>query len=99
MMRKNLRTGGSHNHHITKSDVENHHKKKMSSSMFMCLFSFSALALSLLSLSILALTVNAQPYSLSPVSSTHSAGSRSSSEDTQMGICVLGVGGPCNGDR
>ena len=100
MMRKNLRTGCNHHHHnITKSDVRNHHhKKKKSSSMFMCLFSFSAIALGLLSLSILALTVNAQPYSPSPVSSTKSARS-STNGDAQMGICVVGAGGPCNGDR
>lgn len=95
MMRKNLKTGCNHLD-IMKSDIENHHKKK--SSMFICLFSFSAIALSLLSLSILALTVNAQPYSPSPVSSTKSVSSRSSG-DTQMGICVVGASGPCNGDR
>jgi hypothetical protein len=49
-------------------------------------------------LSILALTVNAQPYSPSPVSSTKSARS-STNGDAQMGICVVGAGGPCNGDR
>ena len=97
MMRKNLRTGCNHHHNITKSDVRNHHHKKKSS-MFMCLFSFSAIALGLLSLSILALTVNAQPYSPSPVSSTKSARS-STNGDAQMGICVVGAGGPCNGDR
>jgi hypothetical protein len=64
----------------------------------MCLFLFSVIALGLLSLSILALTVNAQPYSPSSVSSTKSARS-STSGDTQMGICEVGVGGPCNGDR
>jgi hypothetical protein len=96
MMRKNLRTGCNH-HHITKSDVGNHHHKKKSS-MFMCLFLFSVIALALLSLYILALTVNAQPYSPSFVSSTNSATSSRSSGDTQMGICEVGAGGPCNGN-
>lgn len=54
------------------------------------------IALSLLSLSILTITVNVQPYSPSPVFSTKSVGS---SGDTQMGICLVGAGGSCNGDR
>jgi hypothetical protein len=92
---KDLKTGCNHLD-IMKSDIENHHKK--SNGMIMFLFSFSAIALSLLPLSTLTLTVNTQPYSPSPVSSTNSASSRNSG-DTQMGICVAGAGGPCNGDR
>lgn len=96
MMRKNLKTGCNHLD-IMKSDIEIHHNKKKSS-MIICLFSFSAIALSLLSLSILALTENAQPYSPSLVSNTKSVSSKSSG-DTQMGICVVGASGPCNRDR
>ena len=54
------------------------------------------IALILLSLSILIITVNMQPYSPSPVFSIKSV---ERSIDTQIGICIVGAGGSCNGDR
>ena len=87
-MRKNLTTGCNH---ISKSDVgnNNHHNKSM------LVFLFSMIALGLVSLSLLATIANAQTPK-----STSGADSTSSNEDgvKEMGICVIGAGGPCNGD-
>ena len=89
MMRKNLTTGDNH---ISKSEVDNnnHHNKSM------LVFLFSVIALGLVSLSLLATIANAQTSS----NSTSGANSTTSNETgvKQMGICVVGGGGPCNGD-
>jgi hypothetical protein len=89
MMRKNLTTEGNH---ISQLEVgnNNHHNK----SMFV--FFISAIALGLVSLSLLATIANAQ----TPSNSTSGAKSTTSNESgvKQMGICVVGAGGPCNGD-
>ena len=62
------------------------------------MFLFSVIVLSLLSLSISVLTVNAQPYAPSSGSISDAANSTSiTSGFTQMGICEVGAGGPCNG--
>jgi hypothetical protein len=60
------------------------------------MFLLSAIALSVLSSIVSAMLANAQP---SP--SNSSAGTNSTSNETnvkQMGICQVGAGGPCNGD-
>ncbi|MFL6425698.1 MAG: hypothetical protein ACJ71R_19210 [Nitrososphaeraceae archaeon] len=56
-------------------------------------FLFSLIALGLFSLSVSAIMVNAQASSSS--SDNNRAGSGT---DKQMGICVIGVESPCNGD-
>jgi hypothetical protein len=61
------------------------------------MFLFLVIGISLLSLSISAVMINAQASSSG---STTYGGSSSGNETgvTQMGICVVGAGGPCNGD-
>ena len=59
------------------------------------MFLFSVIGLSLLSLSMSATMTNAQ------TSSNFTLGTNSTGNETgvkQMGICVVGAGGPCNGD-
>ena len=91
MMRKDLTTGC--NHIKSEVDNKNHHKRRMFR------FMFSAIALSLLSLSIsaLAVDVNAQPYSSVGSVSGATNSTSSTSGVTEMGICQVGAGGPCNG--
>ena len=63
----------------------------------MFVFFISGIALSLVSLSLLATIANAQ----TPFSNSTSGAKSTSSNETgvkQMGICVVGGGGPCNGD-
>lgn len=77
------------------AEVEhNHHVKEIA-----YLFLFSMIALDLLSMSVLTLTANAQPssYSIS-VANTNNTNTGSASGVTQMGICEVGAGGPCNND-
>jgi hypothetical protein len=59
------------------------------------MFLFSIIGLGIISLTISATMVNAQTSSNST-----SGGNRHSNETNvkQMGICVVGAGGPCNGD-
>ena len=73
-------------------EVANHHKKNVLKVLF------SVTALSLLSMSILTMTMtaNAQPYSSGSVSGTINSATSSTGGVTQMGICEVGAGGPCN---
>ena len=62
-------------------------------------FLFSSIALNVLSLSVSVIMVNAQAYSSdSTPSSSISSGTNDETHVTQMGICVVGAGGPCNGN-
>jgi hypothetical protein len=56
-------------------------------------FLFSVILLSLLSLSLSEIMINVQAYS---GSTSGNNGSGNETRVTQMGICVVGVGGPCN---
>jgi hypothetical protein len=58
-------------------------------------FLVSAISVSLISLSVSAIIVNVQAYS---AGSTPSSSTGSDTHLAQMGICVVGAGGPCNGD-
>ena len=87
MMRQNLTAGFNH-YYITESEIVNNHKN----SIFV--FLLSLIAVSLLSLSVLATMASAQTPSTSGANSTTS----NETGVKQMGICVVGAGGPCNGD-
>jgi hypothetical protein len=60
-------------------------------------FLVSAISVSLISLSVSAIIVNVHAYSSGfiPVSNNSTS---NINQSTQMGICVVGAGGPCNGD-
>jgi hypothetical protein len=58
-------------------------------------FLVSAISVSLFSSSVSAIIVNAQAYS---AGFTPSSNTGSDTHVAQMGICVVGAGGPCNGD-
>jgi hypothetical protein len=60
-------------------------------------FLVSAISVSLISLSVSAIIVNVQAYSsgIVPVSNNSTS---SINQSTTMGICVVGAGGPCNGE-
>jgi hypothetical protein len=62
----------------------------------MLMFLFSAIGLSLFSLFVSVIMVNAQAYPSGSIPSGSSTNGET--HDAQMGICVVGVGGPCNGD-
>jgi hypothetical protein len=63
------------------------------------MFIFLIIGISLLSFSVLTIMINAQTSSGSTTSGSSSGASGSKSNTaTQMGICVVGAGGPCNGD-
>jgi hypothetical protein len=67
--------------------------KANGSKILVCLFFI--IALCAFSLYLSAMMVNAQP------SSNHTSSSNSTANTTRvshMGICVVGAGGPCNGD-
>jgi hypothetical protein len=64
------------------------------SAMFVFLLSLMALGLFSLSLSVSAIMVNARASSSSSDNNRADSGT-----DKQMGICVIGVKSPCNGDR
>jgi hypothetical protein len=77
--------------YITQSEVGNRHHHK-NTCMFICLV-IGIGSLSLLLVSTLIMTTTAQAYS--------SGGSDNTNSGTgikEMGICVVGAGGPCNGD-
>jgi hypothetical protein len=59
-------------------------------------FLVSAISVSLISLSVSAIIVNVQAYSAGSTPSSSSTGS--DTHVAEMGICVVGAGGPCNGD-
>ena len=61
-------------------------------------FLFSAISLSLLSLSVSAIIVNAQAHYAGSTPSSDSSSRGSDTHVAEMGICVVGAGGPCNGD-
>jgi hypothetical protein len=104
MMRKNMTIEPINDimDSITKSErVGNHHK-----CMFMPLFLLIAMAL--FSLPVSTIMANAQPYPNS-TSGSHPVGNTTGTSNatistgnntqvTQMGICVVGVKSPCNGD-
>jgi hypothetical protein len=94
MMRK-IRTAGlsdCHRHqHITKPEVSNPRHKK---SVFLFLVIATALlTATTLSVPTIIMTINAQASSSSDDNNGDDSGT-----DKQMGICVVGAGGPCNGD-
>jgi hypothetical protein len=96
MMRKILTAGLSdchRHHHITKPEVGNpRHNKK---SMLLFLVIATALLTTTLSVPTIIMTINdAQASS----SSGDNNNRDDSGTDKQMGICVVGAGGPCNGD-
>ena len=70
-------------------------KGNNSNVMFMFMFLFLVIGLSLLSLSVPTIMTNAQ----TPSNTTSGSNSTTSNETraTQMGICVIGVESPCNG--
>ena len=61
-------------------------------------FLVSAISLSLLSLSVSSIIVNAQAHSAGSTPSSDSSSTGSDTHVTEMGVCVVGAGGPCNGD-
>ena len=90
MMRKTLTAGLSErHHHITRPRVDNprHNKKSM------ILFLVIATALLQMTLSVLTIMINAQG------SSGDNNIDSSGTDKQQMGICIVGVRSPCNGDR
>ena len=58
-------------------------------------FLVSAISVRLIPLSVSAIIVNVQAYS---EGSTRSSSTGSDTHVAEMGICVVGAGGPCNGD-
>jgi hypothetical protein len=71
--------------------------KDNNNTIFIYLLSLSVIGLSLFSLSVsMIITTNAQSSSDSTTYGGSSSGNRS--DATQMGICIIGGGGPCNGD-
>jgi hypothetical protein len=62
----------------------------------MSMFLFSVIGLSLLSSVISATLANAQPSSSDSTSGTDSTSNKNGVKE--MGICVVGAGGPCNGN-
>lgn len=97
MVRQNLTAECEH---ISKSEVgnnnNNHHKNIIS------MFLFLIIGITLLSLSTVRTTImiNAQAYSptagsIATISNNNTSGA---SGVKQMGICVVGAGGPCNAD-
>jgi hypothetical protein len=94
MMRKVLTAGLSdryHHHHITKPEVGNprHNNNK---SVLLFLVITTALLPTTLSVPTI-IMINAQGSS-----GDNNKGS-SGTDKQQMGICVVGAGGPCNGDN
>jgi hypothetical protein len=90
MMRKILTAGLSeHHHHITRPEVGNprHNKKRV------ILFLVIATALLQMTLSVLTIMINAQG------SSGDNNRDSGGTHKQQMGICVVGVKSPCNGNR
>jgi hypothetical protein len=69
---------------------------KAISNKAVAMFLFSVIGLSLLSLSLLATIANAQTSSSNSRSGTNSASNKNGAKE--MGICVVGQGGPCNAD-
>jgi hypothetical protein len=101
-MRKNLAVESVNDIicYITQPDVGNHN------SMFMFLFLVIGIG-SLLSLPVLTIMINAQSYPDSTSGNNHTGNTTSTSNATstsndtrvtKMGICVVGVRSPCNGD-
>ena len=92
MMRKVLTAGLSdryHHHHITKPEVGNPRHNKKSVILFLVI----ATALLQMTLSVLTIMINAQG------SSGDNNIDSSGTDKQQMGICIVGVRSPCNGDR
>jgi hypothetical protein len=94
MMRK-IRTAGlsdCHRHqHITKPEVSNPHHMK--SVLLFLVIATGLLTTTILSVPTIIMTINAQASS-----SSGDNNGGDSETDKQMGICVVGAGGPCNGD-
>jgi len=61
-------------------------------------FLVSAISVSLISLSVSAIIVNVQAYSSGFIPVNNSNSTSNINQSTQMGICVVGAGGPCNGE-
>ena len=94
-MRKNLTTAGNR---ISKSEIGNNNHHRRNKSMYVFFISVIALGLVSVSLSLLATIANAQTTS----DFTSGAKSTTTSNESgvkQMGICVVGAGGPCNNNN
>ena len=84
--------------HTSKSGVgnnNNHHKN-----IIICMFLFLIIGITLLSSST-TIMINAQAYSSTAAGSITNISNNNTSGTTgakQMGICVVGAGGPCNAD-
>ena len=92
MVRKNLTTELSDD--ITKSEVGNHnHDHHRNDSMFLVLvIAIGLVTATMLSILTIIMMINAQ------ASSSGDNNRDASGADKQMGICVVGVKSPCNGD-
>jgi hypothetical protein len=86
MMRKIL-TAELSEHHITKPEVGNPRHNKKSVLLFLVFATTSTLSVPTI------IMINAQESSSSGNNNSGSSGT-----DKQMGICVIGVRSPCNGD-
>ena len=101
-MRKNLAVGIMG--YITQSGWDSNHK-----CMFMSLFSFLVIGIALFSLPVSTIMVNAQPHSSSMSDGNNDTANTTgtskatitgnNTQITQMGICVVGVKSPCNGNK
>ena len=100
-MRNNHLTSPSTYNPVTKSDASNHHHGKKRMSLFLVIA--AAFLTTSLSVSTI-ITIDAQAYSPSTAhagSISNSSNNNSTSiktEAIQMGVCVVGVESPCNGD-
>ena len=99
MMRKNLVVGIRG--YITQSGGVGNQKCK-----FMSLFLFLVIGIALFSLLVSAIMVSAQPYPSNPTSgdinhtdTSNATITGNNTQVTQMGICVVGVKSPCNGNK
>jgi hypothetical protein len=91
MVGKNLTTELSDD--ITKSEVGNHNNHHRNDSMFLVLvIAISLVTATMLSILTIMMMINAQ------ASSFDDNNRGDSGTDKQMGICVVGVKSPCNGD-
>jgi hypothetical protein len=90
MMRKIL-TDELSEHHITKPEVGNARHNKKSLLLFLVIATITTTTLSIPTI----IMINAQGSSSGNNDNSGSSGT----DKQQMGICVIGVRSPCNGDR
>ena len=82
------------------TDISTRKKPMKRANITRVMFTFlvSAISVSLISLSVSAIFVNVQAYSSGFIPVVSNNSTSSINQSTQMGICVIGAGGPCNGD-